>query len=131
MEPICSGFEHLSFHDTSIDNIVRGPSTVLIEFSYAFLSRHHPAALGTDWNIQRGTLQLCNVIGEESLFWYGDRVSGPHPEPHFPIDEVMHATFEEGKFAFDGFLKNVPWYEWFVTASGFSLLVQEATPHVD
>ena len=122
MEIISSGFELLSFHDTSIDSVVREPRVVTIEFSGAFLSKVHPAACGINWHIELGTLILSGVTGEEALFWYGDRVSKPHPKPDLPLDEIMNASFDGKRFAFDGFVNNEPWYEWLVEADAFSLM---------
>jgi hypothetical protein len=130
MKSITTDFQHISFHDASLDKIVRRPGVVSIEFCGAFVSKEHPAALGRDWTIERGTLELLKVRGEEALFWYGDRVSMPHPEPDFPLDEVMHVKFDGTRFAFDGFLKNVPWYTWSVVATDFSLITHAATHSV-
>ena len=127
MDTIASGFEHLSFHDTSVDKIIRAPSSITIDFSGAFLSKGHPSAHGSEWYISSGTLILSGVTGEEALFWQGDKVSRQHPEPEFPLDEIMHASFDGILFAFDGLLKHMPWYEWFVVANGFNLVPRDVT----
>lgn len=127
MKEITSNFEQISLHDTSIESIERDQGCVIISFEGAYISKDHPAAMGTPWHIESGRLILLGVSEESAVFWYGDRVSKPHPEPEFPIDEIMHASFNGEVFAFDGFLKSMPWYEWFVKATGFKLLPSKAS----
>ncbi|MCH1929934.1 hypothetical protein L9G16_07055 [Shewanella sp. A25] len=47
-----------------------------------------------------------------------------HPELSFPIDEIMHANYENGVFHLDGFKNRTSWYEWFIHANGFELDVR-------
>ena len=49
-------------------------------------------------------------------------MSEPHPEPNFPLDEVMQASFDGVRFTFQGFLRGAPWYEWIVVADRFRMV---------
>lgn len=120
---ISTDFDKLSFHDAGIENIVREEDCILISINGAFISKEHPQAGGKDWFVESGTLKLLGVIFEEAKYWDDTKAAREHPQPEMPLDEIMHASFENGVFHFDGFRETVPWFEWFVTAQGFTLEV--------
>jgi hypothetical protein len=118
---ISTKFENLSFHDASIESIERKSDSIIVKLCGVFVSREHPWAQGKDWTFDVATLKLLGVSGEEAKFWDDTKAPKVHPEPDMPLDEIMHAKFENGIFHFDGFKETMPWYEWFVTADRFEL----------
>lgn len=64
---------------------------------------------------------------ERATYWDDDKAARAHPEPEFPLDEIMHAHFVDGVFSFDGFKETLPWYEWFITANSFVLEVKSVS----
>ncbi|MCG8392537.1 MAG: immunity 50 family protein [Pseudomonadales bacterium] len=118
---ITRDFDKLSFHDAEVVKIVRKNGTISIEVSGVFISREHPESKGKDWISEAATLVLLGVKEEVAKHWDDTKEAKPHPEPEFPLDEIMHANFENGVFHFDGFRETFPWCEWFITAEGFLL----------
>jgi hypothetical protein len=114
-------FENLSLHDASIEKIERSGNRVTIRFCGAFISKDHPESNGEDLVVEDGQLIIDGVTSEETKFWDDTRSPKEHPEPEFPLDEIMNASFKNGVFHFDGFKDSVPWYEWFVHANSFEL----------
>ena len=121
---ITTEFDKFSFHDSSVEKIDRTAGMISIEFENAFMSKDHPEANGTDWQIERGVLHLCNVTSEVPLFWYDNIEGKPHPEPQLPIDEIMKLEFDGKQFEFGGFLKSEPWVQWQVNATGFQIEIK-------
>ncbi|MEE2603694.1 MAG: hypothetical protein VX595_11575 [Pseudomonadota bacterium] len=119
-------FDKLSFHEAEIVKIVRNNRTISIEVSGVFISREHQESKGKEWISEAATLVLLGVKAEVAKYWNDAKESNPHPDPEFPLDEIMHANFENGVFHFDGFRETVPWYEWFITAEGFLLEITSA-----
>ncbi|GAB2528966.1 hypothetical protein [Microbulbifer agarilyticus] len=123
---ITTDFDKLGFHDAGIEKIVRSKQTISIELSGVFICREHPQANGKNWLVDNGTLVLFGVENEVAKYWSDSKEPTSHPEPDFPLDEIMHAKYEGGVFQFDGFKETVPWYEWFIFAQGFLLEVEAA-----
>jgi len=124
---LTTDFDKLGFHDASIENIERKLESVTLEIKGAFISKEHPGSEGHDWTVEEATLEILGVSKERATYWDDDKAEKEHPEPEFPLDEIMHANFVNGIFSFDGFKQTVPWYEWFITASSFILEVKSAS----
>lgn len=124
---ITSDFDKLGFHDASIEKIERGPESVTLEIRGAFISKEHPISEGQDWMVEEAVLKIIGVTKERATYWDDDKAAKEHPEPDFPLDEIMHAHYIDGVFSFDGFKQTVPWYEWFITASSFTFEVKSAS----
>jgi len=120
---IHSHFDKLSFHDASIEKIVRADGSIVIEFKGAFLSSEHPESNGSNWVIEEGVLTLTGVTSEKTLFWYDDKEGKAHPSPDLPLDEIMELKYSDSMFSFAGFLDKEPWAEWFVGATGFNISI--------
>ena len=118
---INSNFDKLSFHDSGIVKIVRDCDKILLELENVFLSSEHPASKGKDKLLTKCTLHIFSVESEKAVYWDDDIAGKEHPDPDFPLDEIMHANFENGVFHFDGFKESDSWYEWFITANSFKL----------
>ena len=124
---ITSEFNKLSFHDASVEGIERQSGSISLQIKGAFISKEHPASRGQDWKVNEAKLTILGVTEERATFWDDDKAAKEHPEPEFPLDEIMNASFIEGVFSFDGFKETVPWYEWFITANSFVLEVTNAS----
>lgn len=124
---LSTDFDKLGFHDASIEKIERQSGSVIIEIKGAFISKEHPGSNGQDWNIEEAILEILGVTEERATYWDDDKAAKEHPEPEFPLDEIMHADFVDGVFSFDGFKQTVSWYEWFITANSFILEVKSAS----
>lgn len=124
---ITTDFDKLGFHDASIENIERQSGSIILVINGSFISKEHPKSEGHDWRVEEATLEILGVTKERATFWDDDKAAKEHPEPDFPLDEIMHAHFVEGVFSFDGFKQTVPWYEWFITANSFVLEVKNAS----
>jgi hypothetical protein len=125
---ISNHYEKLSFHDAFIKSIERSEGVVNIVVEGAFLSEEHPSSGGENWFIEEGILKLTGVEKESAAFWNDEKEAQPHPEPEFPLDEIMNSSFNGEVFSFDGFLKTEPWYEWSVYGSGFEFIVLKKSP---
>ncbi|RJG36507.1 hypothetical protein [Motilimonas pumila] len=124
---LTTDFDKLGFHDTSIEKIERQSESVVLEIKGAFVSKEHPDSDGLDWTAEEATLKILGVTEERATYWDDTKAAREHPEPEFPLDEIMHASFKDGVFSFDGFKQTVPWYEWFITANSFILEVKSAS----
>lgn len=124
---LSTDFDKIGFHDASIEKIERQSDSVILEIKDAFISKEHPDSEGQDWRVEKAILEILGVTEERATYWDDDKAAKDHPEPEFPLDEIMHAHFEDGVFSFDGFKQTVPWYEWFITANAFILEVKSAT----
>ena len=124
---LTTDFDKLGFHDASIENIERQSGSITIDIKGAFISKEHPCSDGQDWIVEKAKLEILGVTEERATFWDDNKTAKEHPEPEFPLDEIMHAHFVEGVFSFDGFKETVPWYEWFITANSFVLEVNSAS----
>lgn len=120
-------FENMSFHDAYLEKISRDDSTVKIDIAGVFISNEHPQSNQKDWLVESCTLELFGVKKEEAKYWDDDKAPKAHPDPNTPLDEIMHANYENGVFHFDGFKESEAWYEWFISAEGFKLNVIRAT----
>ena len=120
---ITSDFNKLCFHDASIDKVSRDEHCTTIKIFGVFISKEHPQAQGKDWAEKSCILKFHGVENEEAKYWDDTKTAKPHPEPEMPLDEIMNASLKDGVFHFDGFKESVPWFEWIVTAQGFSLEV--------
>ena len=125
---ISSHYENLSFHDASIENIERGEGFISLKIKGVFISKEHPDSKGIDWFVEEGILKLSEVTSERATFWDDDKEAKQHPEPEFPLDEIMNSSFNGEVFSFDGFLKTEPWYEWFVSCRSFELISLSKRP---
>ncbi|PKA22314.1 hypothetical protein CH381_31535 [Leptospira sp. mixed culture ATI2-C-A1] len=74
-----------------------------------------------DWRILEAILRIKNVRSEKSLEWIDTKEPKPHPNPSFPIDEIMDSKFNGNEFYFNGFLERSPWYEWYIESREFEL----------
>ena len=127
---LTDNFENIGFHDAVIEKIERYGESIKLEISGAFISKDHPASDGQDWRVEKAILEICGVKNEKATFWDDTQVAKEHPEPDFPLDEIMHANFVDGVFSFDGFRQTIPWYEWFITANSFIFEVRIASEHI-
>ncbi|QYJ81862.1 hypothetical protein [Shewanella aegiceratis] len=118
---IRDGFEKLDLHDASIERIERLGGDIILEIKGVYILKGHPMSQGNDLYVEGCELKILGVISEEAKFWEDNVSPKAHPEPDFPIDEIMHATYENGIFHLDGFKNRTPWYEWFIHAKGFEL----------
>lgn len=124
---LATDFDKIGFHDASIESIKRQLGSIYIEISGAFVSKEHPGSNGQDWAVENATLRILGVTEERATYWDDEKSAKEHPEPEFPLDEIMHAYFVGGVFSFDGFKETVPWYEWFITANSFVFEVRNAS----
>lgn len=124
---LANDFDKLGFHDASIENFERRADSIVLEIKGAFISKEHPSSQGQDWRVEDAQLEIIGVTQEKAMFWDDDKSAKEHPEPEFPLDEIMHAHFIDGVFSFDGFKQTVPWYEWFITANSFVFEVKNAS----
>lgn len=124
---LTTDFDKLGFHDASIENIERQTESVILEIKGAFISKEHPGSGGQDWKVEEARLKILGVTEERAMYWDDTKRAKEHPEPEFPLDEIMNANFVDGVFSFDGFKKTVPWYEWFITGHSFILEVKSAS----
>ena len=95
---LTTDFDKLGFHDASIENIERQSGSITIEVKGAFISKEHPCSDGQDWTVEKAKLVILGVTEERAAFWDDDKAAKEHPEPEFPLDEIMHAHFLEGVF---------------------------------
>ncbi|GAA6186882.1 hypothetical protein Q4567_18730 [Aliiglaciecola sp. 2_MG-2023] len=124
---LTTDFDKLGFHDASIEKIERQSESVILDIKGAFISKEHPGSGGQDWKVEEATLEILGVAEERATYWDDDKAAKDHPEPKFPLDEIMHAYFMDGVFLFEGFKQTEPWYEWFITANSFILEVKSAS----
>ncbi|WP_188150496.1 hypothetical protein [Teredinibacter waterburyi] len=124
---LSTDFDKLGFHDASIEKIERQSGSVILEIKGVFISKEHPGSDGQDWKVEEAILEILGVTEERATHWEDDKAAKEHPEPEFPLDEIMHAHFVDGVFSFDGFKQTVPWCEWFITANSFILEVKSAS----
>ena len=124
---LTSDFDKIGVHDASIEKIERRSESVVLEIKGALVSKEHPGSGGQDWTIEEATLKILGVTEERATYWDDAKAVKEHPEPDFPLDEIMHASFKDGVFSFDGFKQTVPWYEWFITANSLILEVESAS----
>jgi len=124
---LTTDFEKIGFHDASIENIEREGNSILLELKGAYISKEHPKSGDQDWSVEEAQLRILGVTGERATFWDDDKSAKEHPEPEYPLDEIMNANFKNGVFSFDGFKDTESWYEWFITANTFSFEVKKAS----
>ena len=122
---INSNFDKLGFHDSGISEIIRNRGNITLKLENVFLSSEHPQSNGVDKLLSKCTLHIFSVESERAVYWDDSKAGKEHPEPNFPLDEIMHAQFENGVFHFDGFKKTEAWFEWFITANKFELEINE------
>ncbi|MCU8203353.1 hypothetical protein M2G83_20070 [Vibrio vulnificus] len=122
---INTDFEKMNFHDVSIKDVSRTDSKIVIALSGIFISKEHPSSNGSDLIVQNGVMTLCNVSNEKSLTWLNSIAPVSHETPEYPIDEIMNAKFDGSTFHFAGFKETMPWHEWFIQATSFSLVVSD------
>ena len=120
---IASHFDKLGFHDASIVSIERHESSITLVIKGVRIYKEHPDSNGNDIKLENAKLTILGVTEESATFWDNDKAAKVHPEPEFPLDEIMHAHFIKGVFSFDGFKQREPWCEWFITAKSFVLEV--------
>ena len=124
---LTTDFDKLEFHDASIEKIERQSGAIILEIRGAFISKEHPGSENQDWNVEEARLEILGVTEERAKSWDYDQVAKEHPEPEFPLDEIMNAHYVDGVFSFNGFKETEPWYEWFITARSFILEVKHAS----
>lgn len=124
---LITDFNKLGFHDAFIESIERQSGSIILDIKGAFISKEHPSSDGYDWTVEEAKLEILGVTEERATFWDDDKAAKEHPEPEFPLDEIMHSHFIEGVFLFDGFKQTAPWYEWFIAANSFALEVKSAS----
>lgn len=124
---LTTDFDKLSFHDASIEKIERQAGTVILNIKGCFISKEHPGSENQDWRVEEARLEILGVTEEKAIYWDDDKAAKEHPEPEFPLDEIMHADYVNGVFSFDGFKETVPWYEWFITAKSFIFEIKHAS----
>jgi hypothetical protein len=122
-------FELIHFHDASIDDVSRNGDELILTISGAFLSSNHPQSNAKDWSIQEAKLHFMQVSEEDAKFWDDTKAPKPHPEPAFPLDEIMEASFENNSYKFSGFKNTVPWCEWAIKATSFNLNISAANEY--
>ncbi|WP_028762908.1 hypothetical protein [Shewanella colwelliana] len=114
-------FEKLDLHDASIEKVERLGDDVILSIRGVLVLKDHPMSQGDNLFIEDCKLKIVGVSSEVAKFWENDVAPISHPEPDYPLDEIMNASFENGVFHFDGFKNTTPWYEWFLHANGFEL----------
>ncbi len=122
---ITTFFNQLSFHDSIIESVSRCGNTIEITFGSVVVAPEHPQTNGNVIEIRNAKLNLFGVTAEKALIWYDSKAPLHHPNPSFPVNEVMHGTLKETGFHFDGFWQTDNWSEWFIVAKSF-VLVGEA-----
>ena len=116
-------FEKLDLHDASIERIDRHGGDIVLRIYGGIILKEHPMSQGDFLFLEDCELTILGVTFEEAKSWEDDVAAKSHPEPYFPIDEIMHASYENGVFHLDGFKNSAPWYEWFIHAIAFELNV--------
>jgi len=124
---IDSEFENLSFHDASIDLVERSQDRLSLMISGAFIGAKHSQSQGLDWHVARCIMRFIAVSSETAVTCLHTSEVIENTTPEFPLDEIMHATFENGIFQINGLKDTVPWHEWAIEAEGFELVILESS----
>ena len=120
---ISSHFAKLGFHDAGINKIVRDSGVIEIEMEYVTLGCNHPQYEGETKILERCVLKFFEVTSEKALFYDGNQTKQEHPEPEFPLDEILTSEHENGVYRFSGFKNRAPWYIWLIEAQNFELSI--------
>jgi hypothetical protein len=116
---ISNNFNQLSFHDASIESVLRVDDCIEIMFDFVVVAPEHPAAKGEVVELKEAKVIFKKIKAEKALIWHDDKSPINHPNPNSPVNEVMHGTQKEGYFHFDGFWQPDDWSEWFIYSDTF------------
>ena len=118
---LSSYFNHLGFHDASIESVLREDDRVEVRFDFVIIASEHPEADGRVIEIKGAKVIFTQVTSEKAVIWHDDKSPIEHPNPDIPILEVMHGTQHDDCFHFDGFWQSDDWSEWYIYSNNFVL----------
>ena len=55
------------------------------------------------------------------MYYVGEGITKPHPDPRLPLDSVEVAEYQDGKLSLQGYRNGEPWYVWEITSENISV----------